>query len=416
MPAVCEALVVRCALRAYLGTGGISLDGRAHLRITPWPAAGLPLRDRHRVHRAEVRDVVVRRPVRTAVNPHDPSMKVEVRPVDERISVIDARAPDGARQTRWRRQFMSVQVPLGETYLKLAAVDLESRSAIDRFVFDHGDLGLRFFRTDDPGRSVAGAFLDIEEDVGLVGPAFDVPLMSDDLPHESWWDALFAALSGAFDGLDVGESPAEMARAAEEATGNPNAIPFDEYAYGLETLAEFRAAAGLLQDAVALWRIAQGQLQPDDWCGQMIPAFDLEAISSASHAHATSDITDADHRIIGVKMAAMRLVASILAPGLAVFRPSLHVADPHHPQAVGDDYWTAGFPLYSICCAELFNHICETAEYRRCANERCERLFVRQEGRALKGTRRTRGVLYCSAACARAQAQREYRRRRHDAG
>jgi hypothetical protein len=69
-------------------------------------------------------------------------------------------------------------------------------------------------------------------------------------------------------------------------------------------------------------------------------------------------------------------------------------------------------PLYAICALELFNHIIENADYHVCANERCEQIFVHQQGRAEKGQRRSRGVLYCTPACARATAQRVYRRRR----
>ncbi len=61
---------------------------------------------------------------------------------------------------------------------------------------------------------------------------------------------------------------------------------------------------------------------------------------------------------------------------------------------------------------QLHNVVVDGIEIRRCANETCQRPFTRQRGRALKGQYRSTGVMYCDAACAKAQMQREYRRRK----
>jgi hypothetical protein len=67
--------------------------------------------------------------------------------------------------------------------------------------------------------------------------------------------------------------------------------------------------------------------------------------------------------------------------------------------------------LYSIAMLQLVNDLAEEVPYLRCANETCGRLFVRQRGRTTYGGNRMRGVMYCSNTCARAQYQREKRRR-----
>lgn len=67
--------------------------------------------------------------------------------------------------------------------------------------------------------------------------------------------------------------------------------------------------------------------------------------------------------------------------------------------------------VYSASFLQLYNHLVERATVRWCANEPCQQPFVRQRGRANFDQYRTEGVKYCSRSCARAQAQRELRRR-----
>ncbi|MFH8295433.1 hypothetical protein [Streptomyces sp. NPDC018059] len=68
--------------------------------------------------------------------------------------------------------------------------------------------------------------------------------------------------------------------------------------------------------------------------------------------------------------------------------------------------------IYSVAFLQMYNHIAENAVIRQCASETCRRAFVRQRGRAAYGQNRTSGIKYCTRECARAQAQREHRRRR----
>ncbi|MEV6847232.1 hypothetical protein [Actinoplanes sp. NPDC051411] len=68
--------------------------------------------------------------------------------------------------------------------------------------------------------------------------------------------------------------------------------------------------------------------------------------------------------------------------------------------------------IYAVSFLQMYNHLTEQATLRRCANEPCSNVFVRQRDRADHGQNRTTGVIYCSHGCARAQAQRQLRRRR----
>jgi hypothetical protein len=97
-------------------------------------------------------------------------------------------------------------------------------------------------------------------------------------------------------------------------------------------------------------------------------------------------------------------------PALAPFRPAFVFDAPDGAVRLTAD--PVAVSLYSVCCAELYNHVAEDAPYQSCANETCGRLFTRQVNRATKGQHHAQGVMYCSSECAHMQNQRNYRRRK----
>lgn len=144
-----------------------------------------------------------------------------------------------------------------------------------------------------------------------------------------------------------------------------------------QTLAEFRFTAQVIRDAVTAWRLLQREPTLET------PQWELPRFGAAGGE---------------IDAVALEFLNVMLATGLQPFQ--LGVAIGRAEDDAGD------VSLYSLCCLELHNHVVARATYRRCANETCGRIFVPSDGG------RRRGVLYCSRACARAQAQREFRRRR----
>ena len=70
---------------------------------------------------------------------------------------------------------------------------------------------------------------------------------------------------------------------------------------------------------------------------------------------------------------------------------------------------------YSAMMLQIANDVATGTAWKVCENETCQSLFACQRGRAEAGRSRTTGVMYCTKECARAQAQRQCRRRKQAA-
>jgi hypothetical protein len=109
----------------------------------------------------------------------------------------------------------------------------------------------------------------------------------------------------------------------------------------------------------------------------------------------------------------LRYLADVLNGGLVPFQVRVRlVLRGDDDSAMATELAPELHSLYPALCLQLANHIAERATYRRCANEKCRRFFVRQLGGAQFGQHHSTGVLYCSPQCARAQASRMVRRRK----
>ncbi|MHB1324822.1 MAG: hypothetical protein ACYC0L_01220 [Thermoleophilia bacterium] len=167
--------------------------------------------------------------------------------------------------------------------------------------------------------------------------------------------------------------------------------PLDRYE--ISSIEDFMQHAAILRDIVRIWLMLSGQtdLQTivDSWENQV-----RQPPSSENNA-------------------ALYLEGFINA-GLQPFHANLKISFPTD-DAPGSTsiapYSPPVLSAYSAACLQLANDISENTRYRVCANESCNRLFSKQRGRSEYGHFRTKSIKYCSATCARAQAQRQLRRR-----
>lgn len=85
---------------------------------------------------------------------------------------------------------------------------------------------------------------------------------------------------------------------------------------------------------------------------------------------------------------------------------------PHMAIQGPESWWNPVPRLSAAMFLQALAFVSDGLPARQCANEACRQWFTRQRGRAQYGQHRTVGVLYCSASCAKAQTQRDYRRRK----
>jgi hypothetical protein len=256
------------------------------------------------------------------------------------------------------------QEPFGETYLELYDLDLDDGDAIKDFVFRHSVLGVHSL------------------------------VWAPDWCHN-------------YLGFPLATCFMLVTKRLAEQVGDLDVF--------YESADEFRFGAGCLRDMTTAWRIVQGDLSEEDaiwvtpcWSNSVDPIKTPDPGRRPEWAR--KQFGDDSWKQPATPGTVLQLGMQY---SLMPFSPRIRDFDkpvnPRWPREEG--IYGGELPLFCILCLELYNHIAEGASYRACANEPCGRLFVRQRGRSKHGQSRTRGVKYCSSECARAQAQRDYRRR-----
>lgn len=162
------------------------------------------------------------------------------------------------------------------------------------------------------------------------------------------------------------------------------------------SLAEFRLAVSLLRDMTRIVQADAGVVS-------------FEAVLSEWESPLTFARPE-------TREDAVSSLGSWIELGLSLIHPTVRHKESSHagePEVV-----LGGF---DAVCVQLFNKIASGTGFRRCGNDRCNRVFGRQRSRAGAGrpgqwSEEATGLKFCSPACAQAQASRVRRDRiRHAA-
>ena len=278
---------------------------------------------------------------------------------------------NGERCKLWEREEQSGR---GETYLRLAEIDLDDDDQVLDFASTFGFLDIRALDPPRLSRQWWGNARAVEPPVPLRALRF-YPGFGDHSRHAS---------------LD-GTLREEVLRSSEAAR---RTAPVWLVA---ETIEEFRWAARAICDLRQAWRCLRDGLDPRevDWRNPRLPGAALD------RGHADWLVAEFFERTLRDALAGFSLRVWLVDS--ATERAALRAHTRPEPPDV---------TLYEVMCLELFRHIAEDASYKRCANPSCGHVFVRQEGGAMHGQSRMTGVKYCTRTCASAVAQRRYRTKR----
>ena len=167
----------------------------------------------------------------------------------------------------------------------------------------------------------------------------------------------------------------------------------------IRTLEEMRLFQGLMHGLVYLWFVASGQ--QDRQVVASLWRDDPQALAAWRPNPRFGERSVIDEWLSPT-------AADTMARGLNKWLRRFHVR-----VLVDDDDLAveARADYFQVACLQFANDIADDADFKRCANETCEHFFTRHRGRAKQGKYHMTGVKYCSVECARAQKQREYRRR-----
>lgn len=277
-----------------------------------------------------------------------------------------------------------------EAYLReLVDLDLGNDEAIVDFANTWGWIG-------DPGFCVREREVDSDYE-WYVGPDFEWVARFDTFARVGDLQPDFA--STVSNDLLAGyakESPSGASMPPGQ--GNGEQVPRDRvWSNDLRHLDEFILGASILRDAARVWQAHTGVL-----------AWDVVARSmETDHSWLDVGVAFRDDGTVD-EASLVSFFCRAMNAALSTFSVRVY-ASLDEARDTPEILWTAG--TFECLALQLADHMRGHAAYAQCANETCRRFFVRQRTASGEVGSRQVGLRFCSQKCARAEAQRQYRRR-----